>query len=331
MSPTCSPNRWLGRILLLGLPLLILGCANERATFVTEPGLGPDKWATAWLLTQRVKPGADLLIADAGMAPEGSVPFDTPGAALIRQGTTSAFEVTLRDHPALDDPDLHRLATIVHDIEIGAWGAARDPESPLVESAFRTLQETYGRDAVLPACYSRFFDGVEAALEHSRTNGVPLQEALLVPDCEQLAAVPKPGELVAQVPINHLLAEIHRGKTVVFVDVREPDEFAEARIPGARNIPIRDVTDDVAASLKDADYVVSYCIKDFRGFEMAKALKLRGVEQSVILSPYGIRGWTEAGLPTAGDAALSEDEAKAKLAECAARPEACLKAPGAKA
>ncbi|MGL6289356.1 MAG: chromate resistance protein ChrB domain-containing protein [Silanimonas sp.] len=331
MSPTCPPHRWLGRTLLLGLPLFMIGCAEERTTFVTEPGLGPDKWATAWLLTQRAQPGADLLIAEVGKAPDGAIPFDMPGAALIRQGTTSAFEVAVRDNATLDDPDLRRLATIVHDIEIGAWGAARDPDSPLVESAFRTLQETYGRDAVLPACYFRFFDGVEAALEYSRTTGAALNEASLMPDCEQMAAVPKPGELIAQVPINHLLSEIHRGKTVVFVDVREPDEFAEARIPGARNIPIRDVSDDVAASLKDADYVVSYCIKDFRGFEMAKALKLRGVEQSVILSPYGIRGWTDAGLPTAGDATLGEEEAKQRLAECAARPETCLKTPGVKA
>jgi rhodanese-related sulfurtransferase len=278
------------------------------------------------LLTQRVQPGADLSITEAGKVPDGAVPFDMPGAALIRQGTTSAFEVAVREHPQLDDPDLQRLATIVHDIEIGAWGAARDPDSPRVESAFRTLQETYGRDAVLPACYFRFFDGVEAALEHSRTEAVPLQESLLTVDCEQLAAVPKPGEFVAEVPINHLLAEIHRGKKVVFVDVREPDEFAEARIPGALNVPIRDVDDAVASSLKDADYVVSYCIKDFRGFEMAKALKLRGVERSVILSPYGIRGWTEAGLPTAGTAGLSDAEAEARLAFCAAQPGECMTA-----
>jgi rhodanese-related sulfurtransferase len=250
-----------------------------------------------------------------------------PGAELVRQGARSAFEVTVDRHAANAgaDPDLARMAVIVHDIEIGAWGAAKDPDSPIVEAAFRNLQERYGRDAVLPACYHRFFSRVEAAIEAHRVSSSPITGETLAVDCDQLAATPRPGELIAEVPVRHLLDEIKRGKTVVFVDVREPDEFAEAHIPGALNIPIRDIDDATAASLKDADYVVSYCIKDFRGFEMAKALKLRGVERSVILSPYGIRGWTEAGLPTEGRIALTADEAKARLAACAAEPEACLK------
>ena len=49
------------------------------------------------------------------------------------------------------------------------------------------------------------------------------------------------------------------------------------------NIQIRDVTPALREQLQGADYVVSYCVKDFRGYEMAKALAQVGVENAVII------------------------------------------------
>ena len=45
-------------------------------------------------------------------------------------------------------------------------------------------------------------------------------------------------------------------------------------------------------------------------------LRLAGVENSVILKPYGIKGWVAAGLPTAGDRTLDEATALARLERC---------------
>ena len=113
-----------------------------------------------------------------------------------------------------------------------------------------------------------------------------------------------------------MLNEIRNGKDIVFVDVRESKEFAESHIPGALNIPIHDVDEVSVARLRHADYVVSYCVKDFRGYEMAKRLHSAGVESSVILNPYGIKGWVASGLPVTGSESLEASEAERKLRKC---------------
>ena len=63
---------------------------------------------------------------------------------------------------------------------------------------------------------------------------------------------------------------------------------------------------DPFAAVKGADYVVAYCIKDFRGFEMARSLRDAGVSNAVILNPYGIKGWIADGLPTVGAQAMTD-------------------------
>ena len=76
--------------------------------------------------------------------------------------------------------------------------------------------------------------------------------------------------------------------------------------------------------LSGADYVVSYCVKDFRGYEMAKALAQVGVENSVIMRPYGIKGWISMGLPVTGAKALTEAESTQQLARCLLDTTACV-------
>ena len=301
---------------------LLASCGAKPVTYVTEHGLGPDKWATAWLLTQQISPGAQLSVVDIGKPLPPGTAFDVPGSPIQRQGKFSAFEVVSASHK-IDDPDVQRFARIVHDIEIGAWGAASDPESPVVEQAFRSLQERYGRDTTLPACYLKFFGAVHSAIVTARESSAPLTADSLAVDCGQIATQPAPGQIVAQIPIDHLLAEMKRGKSVVFVDVREQDEYLEGHIPGALNLPIRDLDESAVRRVQAADYVVSYCIKDFRGFEMAKALKDAGVQNSVILNPFGIRGWVEEGLPTIGSSAMSETDGRRRLTECIDSPSTC--------
>jgi len=89
-------------------------------------------------------------------------------------------------------------------------------------------------------------------------------------------------------------------------------------------IPLRDVGPHLAERFKGADYVVSYCVKDFRGFEMAKALAEAGVEHSVIMRPYGIKGWAALGLPITGQRGMSEQTAREDLEQCLAARGECL-------
>lgn len=306
--------------LALLLSLACAACADrgvDKPSFVTDYGLGPDKWATAWLLTRHVDAGAGLSVVEPGAPLPPGIAFDVPGSELTRSSDRAAFHVVL-EHFAIEDPVLRGMAQVVHDIEVDFWNPEKTAAAPLVEQAYRILQVRHGRESVPPECYLAFFDRVHAALVAERSGGSMRIEDMAVDCAEVPATASRSRPLVAEVRIERLLRAMRDGKRVVFVDVREPGEYLEGHIPGALNIPLRNIDEDVVAQLSGADYVVSYCVKDFRGFEMARALQDAGVENSVILSPYGIRGWVASGLPTVGTRALAAEEGAAAMARCVA-------------
>jgi rhodanese-related sulfurtransferase len=309
-------------LLLAGLTACSSPTAAPRQRVSTDYGLGPDKWASAWLMARHAVPGAELVVVPQGKPVSAGIPFDVPSSPLRRERDHAAFQ-TVVDHYRITDPDLARMAQIVRDIEVNYWGDPDAAESPAVESAFRELQQRHGRYAVAPECYLAFFDRVFEAVRAQRTDGKAIAPEDLRMDCHALASKQAQGALVPELPIETLLTEMKSGKSVVFVDVREPDEFAEAHIPDALNIQLRELDAKDIAAVKDADYVVAYCIKDFRGFEMARSLRDAGVGNAVILNPYGIKGWIADGLPTVGAQAMTETAAKQRLAECVASPQAC--------
>ena len=102
-----------------------------------------------------------------------------------------------------------------------------------------------------------------------------------------------------QTPIPDLVDAVKQGKSVLFIDTREPEEFAESHIPGARNIPLRDVEHTDKAELSTYDFVVPYCLKDFRGFEVARALIEAGLGNVTMMEPAGFNGWRQLSLPVA--------------------------------
>lgn len=114
-----------------------------------------------------------------------------------------------------------------------------------------------------------------------------------------------------ELSLNEVLAAIAEGQKVVFVDTREYDEYTEVRLPRAVHLPLRNINASAAETLADADMVVAYCIKDFRGYEAAYALRTLGINAS-IMQPYGIRGWIEQGLPVVKGSS-SEEEMSAYL------------------
>jgi rhodanese-related sulfurtransferase len=125
---------------------------------------------------------------------------------------------------------------------------------------------------------------------------------------------------VALIPVassDEVLDMIASGKRVVFVDAREEAEFLEEHIPGAVNVTLRDAGKATADLIGDADLVVGYCVKDFRGFEVAKALKNAGLENVRTLERPGLNGWKERALPLYRQGRVSEEEALARLARCA--------------
>jgi rhodanese-related sulfurtransferase len=219
------------------------------------------------------------------------------------------------------------LDGIIHDIEVNIWDAPTHPHSAWVEALYRSLQARYRRDQVPVDCYLAFFDSVARLSEKTAPSGNDFSQALDLKDqCPGTAPTSGPGTLDFIPPMNHvsILRSISLGNKVVFVDTREDDEYTEVHLPGARVLRLRDVDDDTVRSLSKADLVVPYCVKDFRGFEVAKALKRRGLDQVATLSPNGLKGWLNAGLPVVRPDGLSTDEAMDALMRCAMEPARCL-------
>jgi len=102
------------------------------------------------------------------------------------------------------------------------------------------------------------------------------------------------------------------GKRVIFVDAREDREFTEERIPGAINITLRDIPQYKNEIAQSGDIVVAYCLKDFRGYEVAKALKANGLENVYTMAVPGLNGWKASEFPTEGDRVFSKVKIIAK-------------------
>lgn len=124
---------------------------------------------------------------------------------------------------------------------------------------------------------------------------------------------PDAVELVPIASRDELKNLIKQGKRVVFVDAREEAEFDEEHLPGAVNMTLRDIRSAHLGELKQADVVIAYCLKDFRGFEVARSLNEAGVAHVKIMQPYGLNGWKAEKLPTAGKKGMQEDEAWQRL------------------
>jgi len=119
--------------------------------------------------------------------------------------------------------------------------------------------------------------------------------------------------LIPKISIPELLTEIKAGKKVLFIDTREEKEFQEEHIPGAQNLTLRDVNAEAVKRFAAVDFVIPYCIKDFRGFELGKLLKRLGLENVYVLQKPGINYWKSQGLPVAGERCLADDEALRRM------------------
>jgi len=115
--------------------------------------------------------------------------------------------------------------------------------------------------------------------------------------------------LINQQQLSKLYLE---GKRVIFVDAREDREFTEERIPGAINITLRDIPQYKNEIAQSGDIVVAYCLKDFRGYEVAKALKANGLENVYTMAVPGLNGWKASEFPTEGDRVFSKVKIIAK-------------------
>lgn len=111
---------------------------------------------------------------------------------------------------------------------------------------------------------------------------------------------------ISQVEVETLAKLADQGK-VLFIDTREPEEHQEFHIPNSVNVALRDIADLDVSEMEKYDYVVPYCLKDFRGFEVARHLKNKGLNNVVLMEPAGLNGWRSAGLPITYNSGWAND------------------------
>lgn len=85
--------------------------------------------------------------------------------------------------------------------------------------------------------------------------------------------------------------------SLVILDVRTPEEFAQGHVPGAKNIPHDQLANRIAEVMGDKNKeVVLYCHSGRRAGLAADTLKANGFEKILHLEG-DMQKWTEAGRP----------------------------------
>jgi len=85
-------------------------------------------------------------------------------------------------------------------------------------------------------------------------------------------------------------ARLDQGEKLVFIDVREPWEYALCRIEGAKHVPLASLAARLEA-LPDVDEVICYCHHGMRSLDAAAWLRFQGIERAKSLAG-GIERWS---------------------------------------
>jgi hypothetical protein len=99
-------------------------------TWVTREGVHVDRIASAWLIRRFIDPEAHFAFVPSkgGTRQQGEIRFDMYEAEFTHEGDKCTFEVLL-ERAALEDPALHAIAEMVHDIDLkdGKFGREETP------------------------------------------------------------------------------------------------------------------------------------------------------------------------------------------------------------
>lgn len=95
--------------------------------------------------------------------------------------------------------------------------------------------------------------------------------------------------------MKHISIDDYAARTGgVLIDVREPDEFAAGRVPGARNIPLQQLPDRISEIPTDQPVAV-ICQSGRRSAQGAEVLAAAGIDAATI--DGGTAAWAQSGRP----------------------------------
>ncbi len=86
--------------------------------WLTWENVAVDRMGCAWLILRYIDPEAEFEFIPAGQSPpDGFEAFDIPGQRLSHRGGRCTFHTMLREYN-LDDPVLHRIASIIDEADV---------------------------------------------------------------------------------------------------------------------------------------------------------------------------------------------------------------------
>jgi rhodanese-related sulfurtransferase len=96
----------------------------------------------------------------------------------------------------------------------------------------------------------------------------------------------------------HQFHELHANLKAgeVILDVRNPDECAQARIAGSLNIPLPELLSR-AGELKQFERIYVHCKRGGRARTACEQLGQHGFTNLICISDAGMDAWIEAGYP----------------------------------
>lgn len=98
------------------------------------------------------------------------------------------------------------------------------------------------------------------------------------------------------ISVNELTRMINDGKAVI-VDVREPKEFVDGKVPGAKHVPLSQLKERLADLDRNKEQpVIVYDARGPRAHSAASTLARAGFKQLHSLQG-GFKAWKDAGMP----------------------------------
>jgi adenylyltransferase/sulfurtransferase len=99
------------------------------------------------------------------------------------------------------------------------------------------------------------------------------------------------GERMEEITAAELKERIERGDDLQIIDVREPNEFEVARIPGATLIPLGQVTQRMG-EIEEGRETVVHCKGGVRSARAIEALRGAGFKGKLVNLKGGITAWS---------------------------------------
>jgi len=114
-----------------------------------------------------------------------------------------------------------------------------------------------------------------------------------------LSLVNEAKKRIRETNVQEVKKRMDKGEKLILVDVREDNEVARGRIPGAIHLGKGIIERDIEKIVPDTDAeVILYCGGGFRSALAAENLQRMGYKNAVSMDG-GWKGWNDAGFPTA--------------------------------